>query len=297
MKFSLAKSTAGDRVFYTLTFIFLTLFFLVVLYPCVFVVSASFSSGQAVQSGRVLLLPVDPTLAGYRTVFNTRNVWLGFRNSIFYTAAATIGSVILTMTASYCLARKDLPGRGFFIFLYTFTMFFSGGLIPSYLLNRSLGLINKIWIMIIPGVGAWNMIIGKTFIQNSIPGELFDAATMDGCSDFYYFVRIVIPLSKAIIAVFALFIGVASWNSYFHPMIYLNNRSLYPLTIFLREVLLVTQIDPSTVEDPELQARIAAMAAIIKYALIVVSTVPVIVIYPFVQKHFVKGVLIGSIKG
>ncbi|MDR2537297.1 MAG: carbohydrate ABC transporter permease [Treponema sp.] len=298
MALNLKKTTMSDRIFYTLIFIFLTLFFLIVLYPCIFVLSASFSSGTAVQSGRVVLLPVDLSLEGYRTVFNTTTVWLGFRNSLFYTVAGTLINIVMTMTTAYCLSRSDLPGRNIFMLMFTFTMFFNGGMIPSYMLIRNLGMLNTPWALLIPGsIGVYNMIIAKTFIQNSIPGEMLDAAKIDGCSDIGYYLRIVLPLSQAIIAVLVLFYGVGHWNAYFNAMIYLNNKSIYPLTIFLREILMSTQIDPSTVSDPEMQMRLAEAAAVIKYSLIVVTLVPVIAIYPFVQKYFIKGVMIGSVKG
>jgi len=298
MELRFAKVTTGDKIFYAVIFTFLTLFFLIVLYPCIFVISASFSSGPAVQSGKVVFLPVDAGLLGYRTVFNTPSIWLGFRNSIFYTVTATCLNIAMTMTTAYCLSRTDVPGRNFFILLFTFTMFFSGGMIPGYLLLRNLHMLNTPFALIIPGaIGVYNMIIAKTFIQTSIPSEMLDAAKIDGCGDAYYYVKIVLPLSKAIIAVLVLFFGVGHWNAYFNAMIYLHNRNLYPLTIFLRDILMSTQIDPASISDPELQARIAETAAIIKYALIVVTMVPVILIYPFVQKYFVKGVMIGSIKG
>ena len=298
MGLDLDKQTAGDKIFYTCIFAFLTLFFILVLYPCIFVISASFSSGSAVSAGKVVLFPVSPSVQGYITVFNTSSVWTGFRNSLFYTVTATSLNIIMTMTAAYCLSRSDVPGRNFFMLLFTFTMFFSGGMIPAYLLIRNLNMINTPYALIIPGaIGVYNMIIAKTFIQHSIPGEMLDAAKIDGCSDIYYYIRIVIPLSKAIIAVLVLFYGVGHWNAYFNAMIYLHNKNLYPLTIILREILMASQIDPSTVTDPELQMRLAESAAVIKYALIVVTVVPVILIYPFVQKYFVKGVMIGSIKG
>lgn len=291
-------NTRSDMLFYALITLMLTAFFLIVLYPCVFVISASFSSGAAVQAGRVILFPVDLSLEGYRTVFNTRNIWMGFRNSILYTFFGTLLNIGMTMTAAYGLSRSDVPGRNGFMLLFTFTMFFNGGMIPTYMLIRNLGMLNTPWSLIIPGaIGVYNMIIARTFIQNSIPGELLDAAKIDGCSDIAYYLRIVLPLSKAIIAVLVLFYGVGHWNAYFNPMIYLSAKSLYPLTIFLRDILMSTQIDPSTISDPEAQLRLAEAAAVIKYALIVVTLVPVIIIYPFVQKYFVKGVMIGSVKG
>ena len=288
----------GDKVFYVLVAAVLTIVFLMVLYPCIYVASASISSGAAVQSGRGVFLPVDISLEGYRTVFHTPKVWTGFRNSLFYTVAGTMVSLVMTLTAAYCLSRKDVPGRNFIMLLFTFTMFFSGGLIPGYLLIRQLGFLNTVWALIVPGaISVYNLIMAKTFMQNTIPSELLEASMMDGCSDIMYYLRVVLPLSKAIIAVLVLFYAVGYWNSYFNAMIYLNNRELYPLTIYLREILMADQIDPSTVSDPELQAQIAQMAGVIKYALIVVTMVPVLLIYPFIQKYFVKGVMIGSVKG
>ena len=288
----------NDKVFYITVTVILSFFFLIVLYPCIYVISASFSSGTAVQSGKVVLFPVDFSLEGYKTVFNTSTVWTGFRNSLFYTLVGTSINIAMTLTAAYCLSRHDLPGRNFIMLVFTFTMFFNGGMITSYMLVQKLGLLNTVWSLLLPGaIGVYNLIIAKTFIQNSIPGELLEAAKIDGCSDIMYFFKVVIPLSKAIIAVLVLFYGVGHWNAYFNAMIYLHDKALYPLTLFLREILMADQIDPSTVTDPELQAQLAQAAGVIKYALIVVSMVPVLVIYPFIQKYFVKGVMIGSVKG
>lgn len=287
-----------DKIFTVIVIVILTLFFIAVLYPCVFVISASFSSGTAVQSGRVVLWPVDFSLDGYETVFNTPTVWTGYRNSLIYTVGGTIVNLCMTLLAAYCLSRHDLPGRGIIMLAFTFTMFFSGGLIPMYMQVQNLHLLNNPLALILPGaISVYNMIVARTFISNTIPMELLEASQIDGCSDIRYFVSIVLPLSKAIIAVLTLFYAVGHWNSYFNAMIYLHDKDLYPLTLFLREILMSTNIDPSTVSDPELQARLADMAAVIKYALIVVSVVPVLLIYPFVQKHFVTGVMIGSVKG
>ena len=231
-------------------------------------------------------------------MFNTSTVWTGFINSLFYTVVGTTINLVMTLTAAYCLSRRDLPGRNGIMLLFTFTMFFSGGMIPSYMMVQSLGILNTRWALLLPGaIGVYNLIVARTFIINSIPLELLEASQMDGCSDVMYYLKVVIPLSKAIIAVLVLFYGVGHWNAYFNAMIYLHDKSLYPLTLFLREILMASQIDPSTVQDPELQARLAEMAGAIKYSLIVVSMVPVLIIYPFVQKYFVKGVMIGSVKG
>ena len=288
----------NDKIFYIIITAILTFFFIAVLYPCIFVLSASFSSGVAVQSGKVILFPVDLSIEGYRAVFNTSTVWTGFINSLFYTVVGTTINLVMTLTAAYCLSRRDLPGRNGIMLLFTFTMFFSGGMIPRYMMVQSLGILNTRWALLLPGaIGVYNLIVARTFIINSIPLELLEASQMDGCSDVMYYLKVVIPLSKAIIAVLVLFYGVGHWNAYFNAMIYLHDKSLYPLTLFLREILMASQIDPSTVQDPELQARLAEMAGAIKYSLIVVSMVPVLIIYPFVQKYFVKGVMIGSVKG
>lgn len=288
----------NDKIFYIIITVILTIFFILVLYPCIFVISASFSSGTAVQSGKVVLFPVDFSLEGYKTVFHTNTVWIGFRNSLFYTAVGTFINIVMTMTAAYCLSRRDLPGRNGIMLLFTFTMFFSGGLIPTYMVVQNLGILNTRWALLLPGaIGVYNLIVARTFIINTIPGELLEASQMDGCSDTMYYLKVVLPLSKAIIAVLVLFYGVGHWNAYFNAMIYLHNKDLYPLTLYLREILMASQIDPSTVQDPELQARLADMVGVIKYSLIMVSMIPVLIIYPFVQKYFVKGVMIGSVKG
>ena len=288
----------SDKIFTVIVFIILTFFFIAVLYPCVFVVSASFSSGTAVQTGRVVLWPVDISFEGYKTVFNTPTIWTGYRNSITYTLAGTLINLFMTLIAAYALSRHDLPGRNGIMLLFTFTMFFNGGLIPMYMQVQNLHLLNSPLSLMLPtAISVYNMIVARTFIVNSIPRELLEASQIDGCSDLRYFISIVLPLSKAIIAVLTLFYAVGHWNAYFNAMIYLYDKAKYPLTLFLREILMSTNIDPSTVSDPELQARLADLTAVIKYALIMVSVVPVLVLYPFVQKYFVTGVMIGSVKG
>ncbi|QHQ60891.1 ABC transporter permease subunit [Anaerocolumna sedimenticola] len=288
----------NDKLFYIIIGFILTALFILVLYPCIFVLAASFSSGSAVQAGKVFLWPVDFSLEGYKAVFKTSSVWTGFRNSLFYTLAGTFINIFITIITAYSLARADLPGRNGIMLFFTFTMFFNGGMITTYILVKNLNMINTVWAMLIPGaLGVYNMIIARTFIQSNIPLELLEAAKMDGCSDIKFLTGIVVPLSKAVIAVLVLFYGVGHWNAYFNPMIYLNTKELYPLTLFLREILMADQIDPSTIQDPELQAQLARMAGVIKYSLIVVSMVPILIIYPFIQKYFVKGVMIGSVKG
>ncbi len=288
----------SDKVFYTISGIFLALLLLLVAYPLIYVLSASFSSGNAVSAGRVVLWPVDFSLEGYKAVFNKSDIWPAYLNTILYTVVGTFINVAMVMIAAYPLSRSDLKGRNVVMVLFTFTMFFGGGMIPFYILLTQLHMIDTFWVMVVPGaLSVYNMIIARTFIQSSIPGELFEAASIDGCSDTRYFFEILLPLSKAIIAVLALFSAVGHWNSYFNAMMYLNTRSKMPLQIVLREILIMNQIDYSTVGDPELILKMGNLGDVLKYALIVVSTVPILCVYPFVQKYFVKGVMIGSIKG
>jgi multiple sugar transport system permease protein/putative aldouronate transport system permease protein len=231
-------------------------------------------------------------------VLEYRPVYTGYANTLFYTVFGTLINVSFTMCAAYALARKSLPARGFFTFLFTFTMLFSGGLIPNYILMKQLGIINTRWAMLLPGaISAYNLIVTRTFIQNSIPDELLEAAQIDGCGDARFFFEFVLPLSKAVVAVITLYYAVAHWNAYFNAFIYLSNRDLYPLQIFLREILVMNQVSTDMVIDPKMQEAMQGMADLLKYSLIVVSTAPILCIYPFLQRYFIKGVMIGSLKG
>lgn len=259
---------------------------------------ASFSSSHAVTQGKVLLLPVDFSLAGYKQVFSYSRVYTGYRNTIFYTVVGTFINVFMTLICAYPLARKGLPHKGFFTFLFTFTMIFSGGLIPTYLVVKNVGMLNTVWALLIPGaMSAYQIIITRTFLMNTIPEELLDSTKIDGCDDFRFFTEFVLPLSKAIIAVISLQYAVRHWNSYFSAFIYITNRNLHPLQVFLREILILSQMDAEDYVDPETAVAIQGMRDVIKYALIVVATVPILCAYPFLQKYFVKGVMIGSLKG
>jgi multiple sugar transport system permease protein/putative aldouronate transport system permease protein len=292
------RLSGGDRIYYTVIHVILTLLLIIVLYPLIFVVSSSFSSPDAVSAGRVFLWPVDPSLEGYRAVFENGDVVSGYGNTILYTVLGTLINVAVTMVAAYPLSRKNLPGKSFFLFLFTFTMIFSGGMIPTYILIKDLHMINTLWAMVVPGaLSVYNLMITRTYLQESIPGELLEAAQIDGCGDGRYFFSIVLPLSKAIIAVLVLFYAIGHWNAYFNAFLYLNDRKLFPLQLVLREILIANTIDTSTIVDPEVAAAKQGMADLLKYSLIIVSTVPVMCLYPFVQKYFVKGVMIGSIKG
>jgi putative aldouronate transport system permease protein len=292
------KESRGDRLFSIFNYLLLTAFLITVLYPLVYIVSASFSDATAVVSGQVWLWPVKPTLDGYRAVFNDSEIVSGFLNALFYTVVGTALNVILTILAGYPLSRKDLFGRNALTFLFVFTMLFSGGMIPTYLVVKDLGLLNTRWALIIPtALSAYNVIITRTYFQMNLPDELLEAAQIDGANDFRFLWRIVLPLSGPIIAVNALFYAVGHWNEFFNALIYLTDQSLFPLQLVLREILVQNQVDLSKITDVQKYLEMQNLANLLKYALIVVSTVPVLVVYPFVQKHFVKGIMIGSLKG
>ncbi len=291
------RSLRGDRVYLTVVHIVMAVILVLTLYPIIYVISSSFSSPQAVSTGQVRLWPVDFSLRGYKEVFDYRVVWIGYGNTLFYTLAGTLLNVVLTLFAAFALSRKTLPGRGFFTFLFTFTMLFSGGLIPTYLVMRSLGIINTRWVMLLPGaISVYNMIVTRTFLTN-IPQELSEASAIDGCSDFRYFFAILLPLSKAVISVIALYYAVGHWNAYFNALIYLNDQKLFPLQVFLRDILVLNSVDASSILDPEEAQALEGMRDLLKYALIVVSTVPIMCVYPFLQKFFAQGVMVGSVKG
>ena len=292
------RNSRSDRIFYAIVTVVISLFTITVLYPILFVIASSFSSGEAVSSGKVVLWPVDFSLDGYRAVLKNKNIGMGYINTIEYTVVGTAVNLAITMLCAYPMSRRDMPLRKTLTFIFCFTMYFGGGLIPSYLLNKNIGLINTFWVMIIPGaMSVYNMIIAWTSISTNIPNELLEAATLDGCSDFGFFVRIVLPLSKAIMAVLTLYYAVGHWNNYFSAMIYLNDRDKQPLQIILREILVAGRVESEMMGDAESYAAYAQLADLLKFSLIMVSTVPIMCVYPFIQKYFVKGVMIGSLKG
>ncbi len=300
MQRSRIREPLGDRVFNVINYLVLTALLVIVLYPLIYILSASFSDARAVTSGRVWLWPVAPTLAGYTAIFKNNLLITGFANSAFYTAVGTLINVVLTILAAYPLSRPDLPGRRTLTFIFFFTTLFSGGLIPTYLLVRNLHMLDTRWAMLIPGaLSIWNMLIMRTYFQTTIPRDLFEAAQLDGADDFTYLRRIVLPVSGPIIAVVALFYAIGHWNSFFNALIYLQNKRLWPLQLVLRDILIQNQIDPTMMSN--LDAREMAMRQslreLLKYSLIVVATAPLLAVYPFVQKHFVKGILLGSVKG
>jgi len=287
-----------DRVMYAFTDTMLVIIFIIIAYPLIYVLSSSFSSGPAVSAGRVVLWPVDFTLNGYRIVFSYKSVWTGFANSLFYTVAGATFDLLLTVLAAYPLSRPDFKGRKFYTTLFLITMLFSAGLIPKYILMVNLRLTNTRWALILAGAfSTYRTVVMRTFFKVNIPGELFDSAKIDGCSEFRCLTKIVLPLSHAIIAVTAMFAAVANWNTYFTAIIYLRKPELLPLQVVLREVLVAQNVDLTQITDAETLAMMTGSADVMKFSLIVVTTVPIVIIYPFIQKYFQKGVMIGSVKG
>ncbi len=291
------RESRGDRIFLGFVFAFLTLVLVAITYPLIFIVSSSFSSGQAVGAGKVWLLPVEPTLVGYETVFRHSTILLGYVNSAVYTVFGTLINIIVTVLVAYPLSRKDFFGGKFIVLALVFTMMFAGGLIPLYLTVRRVGILNTRLAMLIPqALHVWQVIVARTFFASTIPDELAEAAEMDGCSDANFLWRVVLPLSKPVIAVLVLLYAVFHWNAYFDALMYLNNPRLFPLQIVLRNILILNQARDMMVVATEQVAR-QNLVALLKYSLIVVASAPIIALYPFAQKHFIKGVMIGSLKG
>jgi ABC-type glycerol-3-phosphate transport system permease component len=280
--------------------VLLSLFVLTILYPFIYVLSASVSDPTAVNSGQMWLLPIDFSLNAYEAVFDYPAIGRGFLNSLLYSGAAMVIGMVITCTGGYALSRSDLVGRNVFTFVFVLTMMFSGGMIPMYLVVKELGLLNTMWAVILPGcVSVWQLIVTRTFYQTTIPHELLECSRIDGASDFRFFLQVVTPLSKPIIAVNLLLYGVGTWNAYFNALIYLTDESLYPLPLVMRNILLENSFDPSKLSsmDPARIEEMRQLADKLKYALIIIASVPPLVAYPFVQKHFVKGMMIGSLKG
>ena len=299
----LVKDTKADRVFMGFNYIFVILSVAIVLYPLIYIISASISDPQAVNSGEMWFFPKGTTFEGYKTILQNDSIWRGYLNTIYYTALGTTINLVVTLPAAYALSRPDFYGHKTFTSFMLVTMFVSGGLIPSYLLVKNLHMLNTVWALVLPGaVSVYNIVVTRTFFQTTIPREMEEAAIIDGCSDFKLFFKIILPLSTPIIAVMALFYGVGHWNSYFSALIYLSDKSMYPLQMVLREILVLNDMSSTptggmTAEMAELMYSKQQLAAIIKYGVMIVSTLPIIVVYPFLQKYFVKGMMVGSVKG
>jgi putative aldouronate transport system permease protein len=289
-----------DKLFIIFSYILLTIILVCVLYPLYFVVIASISDPSAIYNGEVILAPVGINFDGYNKILSNKTIWLGYRNSFLYMVIGTFINLFVTLPAAYALSRKDLVGRKLIMGIFAFTMFFNGGLIPTYILVQKLHLYNTFSIMVlISALSVINLIIARTFFQSNIPEELLDAAKIDGCNNTYFFIKIVLPLSKAIIAVIGLYYAVGHWNSYFNGLIYLQDESLFPLQLILRKILinnkmLANLLPVDAYEEIEKSRKIAES---LKYGIIIVASLPVIILYPFVQKYFVQGVMIGAIKG
>jgi putative aldouronate transport system permease protein len=291
------RESVGDRIFLGFIYFFLAFVLLIVLYPLIYVVSSSFSSPAAVSSGRVWLWPVDFSLKGYQVAFSNPQIVTGYVNSLYYTLFGTIISVTLTVMVAYPLSRRTLFGRDAIMIFIVFTMIFYGGLIPTYLVVKNLGMIDTRWALLIPqAIAAWQVIIARTFFQVNIPEELAEAAELDGCSDLRFLWSVVLPLSKPILAVLVLMYAVGQWNAYFDALLYLKSASLHPLQLVLRGILILNTTTSGSMEASVMAER-QQMADLLKYSLIVVGSLPVLLIYPFAQRYFVKGMLIGSVKG
>jgi multiple sugar transport system permease protein/putative aldouronate transport system permease protein len=298
VKIKKSRISGGDRLFFLINDLILLTAFLIVAYPIIYIFSASFSSPAAVMSNRVFLLPVEPSLEGYQAVLRESKVWVGYANTVFYTIIGTLINITLTVLCAYPLSRKDFIGRNFFMFVITFTMIFSGGMLPTYIVIKNLGLINTRWAMLLPSaISVYNVIITRTYYQTNISSELLDVALLDGCDNIRFLWKIVIPLSKPVTAVIVLFYAVAHWNAYFNAFIYLSNRQLFPLQLYLREILVQNQITSDMIYDAELAAAKQGLADLLKYSLIIVASLPIWCMYPFIQKYFVKGIMVGAIKG
>ena len=290
----LIRENRQDRIFLGIVLAVSVLILIIELYPLIFVVSASFSDSDAISLGQVYLWPVRPNLKGYQTLMNDKSILLGFKNSVMYLLAGTSINMFLTTLLAYPLSRREMPGRNIITFFVAMTMYISGGLIPTFLLTSSLGMVDTLWGVIMPNaIATTNMIIMRTYFTSSIPESLYEAATLDGCNYTRYLLRIVLPLSKPILAVISLYYAVGHWNNYFDALIYLRSTSKQTLQLVLRNILLANQVNAGDGGYSEA----AKLGVTIKYSVIVFSCIPMMIAYPFVQKFFVKGVMIGAIKG
>lgn len=272
--------------------------FVVIIYPLYFIVIASFSDSTMVATGKVLLFPKGTSLFGYKEIFADSRVWVGYRNTVFYTLFGTVVNMLFTLPAAYVLSRKEFKARRPIMFLFVVTMFFNGGLIPTYLLMKDLHITNTFWVFILPFcVNIFYLIIARTFFESSLPPELYEAAVIDGCSHFMYFVKVALPLSKAMISVIGLYYLVGHWNDFFTALIYIRDNNLQPLQIVLRDILLSNQVFQNGAGSGAAGGYAQRYADQIKYGVIIVSSLPILVLYPFLQKYFEKGVMIGSVKG
>lgn len=293
------RRTTEDKVFSLCVYALGTVFMLLAAYPILYVLAASFSDPEMIVSGQVFLLPKGLQLRAYEAVFKSEDVLIGYRNTVLYSITGTVINVVLTTVGAYALSRPDLAGRNLLTFLISFTMFFSGGMIPTYITIRNLQLLDTFWVMVLPGaVSATNLIIMRNFFQHSVSQEIIEAAWVDGCSNAGTLWRVVLPVSGSIVAVMVIFYFVGHWNAYFDAMIYLSDKNRYPLQVFLREILIQNQLgDMSGGAEAVGQSEMTLLYESLKYAVIVVATLPILLVYPFMQRYFVKGIMMGSVKG
>lgn len=291
------RHTFGDKIFLTIDFIILFLLLIAIAYPLIYIFFASFNA-QVTKMG-LSLIPEKWSIQGYKAVFEYKFIWSGYLNTLIYTTVGTLINLFVTICCAYPLSRKDFKGRSFVMVMCMITMYFSGGLIPTYLVVKDLGMLNTMWSIVLPGaMSVYNMIVMRTYFDTQIPSELLESAQLDGCGNLNFLRTIVLPLSVPILAVVGLFYAVGHWNSYFNAMIYLTKRDQYPLQVILRDILIMNTIDPSESSvDLSLIQSMEERQNVMKYSLIIVSSLPVLILYPFIQKYFVKGIMIGAIKG
>ncbi|WP_424475135.1 carbohydrate ABC transporter permease [Oceanobacillus kimchii] len=297
----MSRFSLSDKAFDRLNILFVSIITIIIIYPLIFVLSASISDPQAVNTGKMWLWPVDITFDGFQRVFQNDAIWTGYKNTIIYTIVGVLVHLFVLLPAAYALSRKELLGKKLWLWFILFTMLFNGGLIPTYLVVRNLQMLDTMWAIVIPGVvGAWSILVARTFFQQTIPDQLVEASKIDGASDFYLFIKVVLPLSLPILAVMALFHGVALWNQYFNALIYLRTEDKFPLQLILRQILILNEVNASSISNAAGSAQSFAeqvkTASLVKYAVIIVSALPLLIVYPFLQRFFVKGVLIGSVK-
>ena len=294
------KPTKGDRILDFFIIVILILIAIVVMYPLYLVILASISDPSYISKGQVWLFPKGINFEAYKKLLDEKIIWIGYRNALFYTIFGTILQMIVTTTASYALSKKDLPGRSWLTLFFVFTMYFSGGMIPTYLVIKQFGMINTIWALLIPCIfGPYNLVISRNYFENSIPESVYESAALDGAGQFRTFVQIAVPLAKPVLAVMSLNFALGHWNSYLEPMLYISDDEIQTLQVFIKRITMqaATNLESSTGLDIETFTASIRQTQLLKYAIVVVSAVPMILLYPFIQRYFVKGIMLGSVKG
>ena len=296
-KSEFSKLPSGDKTLLIIAYVILALFLIAIILPVIYIILASFIDPITLQNNGLTFDFSKWTLTAYERVLSNGQIWVGFKNALIYSVLFTIISVVVTLLAAYSMSRADFKGRGFFNTIFVITMFFGGGLIPTYLLISNLGMLDTIWAILIPGAfSVWNMIIARTYYMG-IPRDLQEAAEIDGATEMIYFFRILLPVCTPIIATISMWQFVGMWNSYFDAMIYLNSASKQPLQLVLRAILIQSQPDPGMVSDMQSTAARAQLAELLKYATIIISSLPLMIMYPFFQKYFDSGIMAGAVKG